>query len=37
MTTAQDIAAWRKDEPIKQKEPWTHVPRFSHVNSEMTK
>lgn len=37
MTTTQGIAAWRKDEPLKQREPWTTVPRFSHVNSEMTK
>jgi len=37
ITTTQDVAAWRKDEPLHKREPWTYVPRHSHVNSEMTK
>lgn len=37
MTTMQEVSAWRKDEPLKEREPWSVVPRFTHVNSEMTK
>lgn len=35
--TSADIARWRKDEPLPVKEPWTHVKRRAHVNSEMTR
>ncbi|KAI0233493.1 hypothetical protein LSAT2_016245 [Lamellibrachia satsuma] len=37
VTTAQEIALWRKDEPIQQKEPWTKCYRYVLVASEMTK
>lgn len=37
VTTAQEIARWRKDEPIREREPWTIVKRRVRVNSEMTK
>jgi len=35
--TSHEIARWRRDEPIREKEPWTYVPRHVHVNSEMTR
>ncbi|UJR37790.1 hypothetical protein I4U23_030481 [Adineta vaga] len=37
MTAAQDIGWWNKDEPLKTREPWTHVKRHVHAQSEMTK
>ena len=37
VTTSQEVARWRKDEPIKEREPWTIVKRRVRVNSEMTK
>jgi len=35
--TSHEIAKWRPQEPIRQNEPWTYVPRHVHVNSEMTR
>lgn len=37
VVTSAEIAQWRKDEPLRQKEPWTHVKRHIHVDSEMTR
>ena len=37
VSTAHEVANWRKDEPINQTQPWTYVPRRVHVNSEMTR
>ncbi|XP_071489932.1 sperm microtubule inner protein 11-like [Diadema antillarum] len=38
VTTAQIPGSWyHKEIPLKQREPWTHVPRHIHVSSEMTK
>lgn len=35
--TSGQVGIWRKDEPLKQNEPWTYVPRHVHMNSEMTR
>jgi len=37
VTSAQDIGEWNKDEPLRQREPWTYVRRRVHLDSEMTR
>jgi len=37
LTSAQDIGVWNKDEPLREKEPWTYVRRRVHLDSEMTR
>ncbi|CAH1775052.1 unnamed protein product [Owenia fusiformis] len=37
LTTSSRCGWWQKDKPLKEKEPWTYVPRHVHVNSEMTR
>ena len=37
VTTSGLIGDWRRREPIREKEPWTFVPRACLVNSEMTR
>jgi len=37
VTSAQDIGEWNKDEPLRDKEPWTYVRRRVHLDSEMTR
>ena len=37
VTTSAQVAQWRRDEPLKEKEPWTYVKRRVHCNSEMTR
>ncbi|XP_071941371.1 sperm microtubule inner protein 11-like [Antedon mediterranea] len=36
LTSAQGHGWWDKKDNIEKREPWTHVPRHRHVNSEMT-
>lgn len=31
------VGWWNKDAPLKTREPWTHVKRHVHAQSEMTK
>lgn len=35
--TSTQIAQWKRDEPLREKEPWTYVKRRIRVNSEMTR
>jgi len=35
--TSADIGDWTRNAPLSEREPWTHVPRHPHVNSEMTR
>lgn len=35
--TSSEVARWRRDEPLREKEPWMYVKRRIHVNSEMTR
>jgi len=35
--TSGEVARWRKDEPLREKEPWAYVKRHVHLNSEMTR
>ena len=37
VTSAQDIGEWNKDEPLREREPWTYVRRRVHLDSEMTR
>ena len=37
VTTSTQIAQWKRDEPLREREPWTYVKRHIHVNSEMTR
>jgi len=37
VTAAQDIGVWNKDEPLREREPWTYVRRRVHLDSEMTR
>ncbi|XP_064644781.1 sperm microtubule inner protein 11-like [Lineus longissimus] len=36
-TTSQQYGWWMKEDPIHVNRPWTHVPRKTHQNSEMTR
>ena len=36
-TTSGEVARWRRNEPLPEREPWTYVPRKVHLNSEMTR
>ena len=37
LLTSHEVSDWRKDEPLPVNEPWFHVPRRMHRNSEMTR
>jgi len=37
VTSAQEIGVWNKDEPLREKEPWSYVRRRVHLDSEMTR
>lgn len=37
VTTSAEIGKWRKDDPLKEREPWSYVKRHVHINSEMTR
>jgi hypothetical protein len=35
--TSRQVGWWTHEEPLKKSQPWTHVPRHVHINSEMTR
>lgn len=37
VATSNMYGWWKRDEPLKIREPWSYVPRHKHVNSEMTR
>ncbi|KAK3106412.1 hypothetical protein FSP39_019441 [Pinctada imbricata] len=37
LSTTQNVGWWTHKEPLKKNEPWTHVHRHVHINSEMTR
>jgi len=37
VVTSAQTAQWRKDEPLRQQQPWSYVKRHVHLNSEMTR
>ncbi|XP_077993018.1 sperm microtubule inner protein 11-like [Glandiceps talaboti] len=36
MTTNQTVGWWDREDKLTDREPWAHVPRHVHINSEMT-
>ena len=37
VTSSREIGVWNRDEPLREKEPWTYVRRRVHLDSEMTR
>ncbi|XP_005099551.1 testis-expressed protein 49 [Aplysia californica] len=37
MTTSHNVGWWTKDEPLRENQPWAHVPRRVKLHSEMSR